>query len=55
MCLQKLVFLNLPGNAENLKSEKGVNVFMEDKNTEENLETEDSSESNFGISVEKRT
>ncbi len=41
--------------AENLKSEKGVNVFMEDKNTEENLETEDSSESNFGISVEKRT
>ena len=45
--------------AENLKSEKGVNVFIEnahlDKETDTDPSVESNPEANIGISVEKRT
>ena len=46
-------------NAENLKIEKGINAFTESNNVDSdestNLNENNNSESNFGISVEKKT
>ena len=41
--------------AENLKNDKGVNVFAEDKSIEKDLNADDNPEPDFEISVEKRT